>query len=254
MKKLLCIAAATAALMSGASVALAQSDAPVLSVSAISKVSYPVAELGNCSSRDACRLYCDVTANRDACFAYAQKTGLMSKNQIDTARLILSKKGPGQCDGKDACVAYCADSSHTDECLSFAQSHNVIASSTASLIKKLSTGEGPGACKSPATCKMYCEDTSHRDECRTFAEENGLARPMASSTMPKPRVGSSTMEQVKGVLASTTPGRERGAELHDLRASTTGNAAPTRPILPKPIEDNSLGASVLRGFAHLLGF
>ncbi len=284
MKNLIQLAAGAALLLCGATLALAQSDTATSSASVLSKISYPVAELGNCDSRDACKTYCDADANHDACFAYAQKVGLMSREKIEAAKIILAKGGPGLCNSKESCVAYCSDSSHQDECLSFAQTHKVIASSTVMLIKKLNSGEGPGACKSSATCKMYCEDSSHRDECRAFAEENGLARPMGSSTMMKPpRTGSSTVEQVKQVLASTTPGRERGMELHDIHGSTTppgiqkgepqrkvssttppgfqkpgiGSSTEGRPLPPKPVQpsgDDSLGASVLRGFARLLGF
>ncbi len=280
MKKLVHLAAVAALLLCGASFALAQSTTATSSESVLSKITYPIAELGNCDSRDACRTYCDQDANHDACFAYAQKVGLMSKEKIEAAKTILAKKGPGSCNSKDSCIGYCSDSSHQDECLTFAQTHNVIATSTVMLIKKLNSGEGPGACKSAATCKMYCEDSSHRDECRTFAEENGLARPMGSSSpMKPPRTGSSTVEQVKAVLASTTPGRDRGMELHDIHSSTTppgilkgdvrkaSSSTPSTlkpglgsstegklPPPPKPAGGDNLGASVLRGFVHLLGF
>lgn len=260
MKRFIQSAAIAALLVGGASLAFAQTDdsstnSQDSSSSALANISYPIADLGNCDSREACKLYCDDSSHRDACFTFAQANGLMTKEKIAVAKLVLSKKGPGSCGSRDECISYCSDSSHQDECLSFAQEHEVIASSTVMLIKRLNSGEGPGACKSSQTCKMYCEDSSHESECRSFAEENGLLR----------RTASSTAEQVKGILASTTPGLERGMELHDRASSTTPaaslkvqprSASTTlpRPTPPPSPESDNLGASVLRGFAKLLGF
>ncbi len=268
--------------------AFAQSDEPVssdVSTASISgpmsTISFPIAELGGCSSREACKLYCDQSANRDACFSYAQKSGLMNKEKVAAAKLILSKKGPGSCNSKESCRAYCTDSSNHEECLSFAQTHKVISEDRAAFIRKVTTGEAPGACKSAETCKMYCADPTHREECRAFAETNGLVRKMASSTNLR----------VKEVLASTTPGRERGQELRtihssstpggmlknndtqrkvssttapqrpaDMRKPTTGSSTQTQKPLPppkpgsaQPPADN-LGAAAWHGFLKLIGF
>jgi hypothetical protein len=290
MKKLVVSALSAALLITGATLAFAQTDGEATSSSeALSKLTYPIADLGNCDSREACKLYCDTSSHRDACFAYAQKAGLMTKEKIDTAKLVLSKKGPGSCGSRQECVSYCADSSHQDECLSFAQEHNVIASSTAMLIKRLNSGEGPGACKSAETCKMYCEDSSHQAECRNFAEENSLIPKMMGSTtgMRLPRMGTSTSDDAHTILASTTPGRDRGIELHDRAGSTTPaglkqgepprkvssstppssgpgatepkkippqNNPPSPSALPGTGNNDDLGASVMRGFVKLLGF
>ena len=277
MKKLLTLLA-VAALVGGASVASAQTAATSTSGTGdatMSKVTFPVAELGSCTSKEACRLYCEDSSHKDACLSFAQKVGLMSKEKIAAAKLLIKKQGPGGCDSKDACVAYCQDSSHQDECLSFAKTNKILSEEKATLIQKFTSGEGPGACKSAATCKMYCEDSSHRDECRTFAEENGLTR----------KVGSSTAERVKAVIASTTPGRERGMELRAINgqgtttppgqinkepqkkfSSTTPVNPKERPMgsttemkkplpPPKPTKsENDLGAVVLKAFVRLLGF
>lgn len=249
---------------SGASGTVPQSD-----TSAMSKVAFPIAELGGCDSREACKLYCDDASHREACFTFAQKNGLMTKEKVAAAKLILSKKGPGGCSSKDSCKAFCEDSANQAECLSFAEEHKIIPGEKAALIRKLTTGAGPGACKSSETCRTYCEDVSHQAECKAFAEENGLLRKMASSTA----------ERVRAVIASTTPGRDRGMELKAIHSSTTPpgiikgderKASSTqevrKPLPPKnpaprptptPSSSNTndgLGAAVLRGFARLLGF
>jgi hypothetical protein len=213
----------------------------------------------------------------------------MTLEKIKAAKMILSKQGPGSCDSKDACRAYCKDSAHTDECLTFAKEHKIIGEGAATLIKRLTSGEGPGACKSAETCRMYCEDSAHLGECRTFAEENGLApKPrMGSSTLPlKARISSSSME-VKRILASTTPGYERGMDLKARAASSTPpkpnkissstemqrreaemkmrvastskqgdikKPLPPRPAEQKTTDNDGLGAIILKGFAKMLGF
>ncbi|MES2006683.1 MAG: hypothetical protein V4436_01080 [Patescibacteria group bacterium] len=280
MRKILTLSFIAALLMVGASSALAQTSAS--STNPGPKLTFPIAELGGCDSKDACRLYCEADANKDACLTYAQKVGLMSKEKLAAAKKIIKKEGPGGCNSKEACKAYCEDSSNQDECLSFAEENKVISEEKVAFIKRIVKGEAPGACKSAETCKMYCEDSSHRDECRTFAEENGLVR----------KTGSSTMERVKEVLASTTPGRERGMELRAIKQGTStppgqigkepqkklssttppnmkermGSSTEMKKPLPpaggintKPPEkpkaaNDDLGAAVLRGFVHLLGF
>jgi hypothetical protein len=256
MKKILRISG-IAALLLGGMVAFAQTNDPPASSqingSAMSRVVFPVNELGNCGSREACKLYCDDASHREACFSYAQKVGLMSKEKIDAAKQILSKKGPGGCSSQDSCKTYCADSSHSEECLAFAEEHKIIGPEKADLIKRIVKGEAPGACKSAQTCRMYCEDPSHRDECKAFAEENGLGRPnkvlemTGSSTNPMredmmpPRAGSSTMKNGEKPPALQTQEQK----------------PPSQKLPPKPKEDGTganLGAAVLNAFAHLLGF
>lgn len=263
-------------------------------IKAAAVLSFPIAALGNCDSKEACKLYCDEATHHEACFTYAAKVGLMTLEKIKAAKIIISKKGPGSCDSKEACRAYCEDTAHQADCLAFAKENKIIGDDAAALIKKLTSGEGPGACKSAETCRMYCEDSAHQGECRTFAEENGLApRPKMGSSTPalKARVGTSSME-VKRIIASTTPGYERGMELKaratgtttppkpanleprkigsstemqrreaemKMRVASTSNSGdmkkPVPPNPPKPVTNNDgLGAIILKGFAKMLGF
>ena len=100
------------------SVALAQESGdqtdPATTVGEEHTVTFPVAELGNCASKSECKLYCDDASHREACYTFAQSHGLMNKDQVAAARLIVTKKGPGGCSTKDACRIYCEDSAHAD--------------------------------------------------------------------------------------------------------------------------------------------
>src|SRR5689334_18491712 len=111
MKKFLNVAGIFSLLMWGA-LAFAQTNETATNETP--KLTFPIAELGDCESKQACKLYCDAASHRDACFAYAKKVGLMSNEKVEAAKLLLSKKGPGGCNSKDSCKAYCADSSHAE--------------------------------------------------------------------------------------------------------------------------------------------
>ena len=50
------------------------------------EISYPVAEVGNCADKAACKTYCDEPANIDACLSFAEKNNLMSKEEIKVAK------------------------------------------------------------------------------------------------------------------------------------------------------------------------
>ncbi len=220
MKKFLKVAGIFSLLFCGALAFAQTAETPA--------VVFPVAELGGCESKQACKLYCDDATHRDACFAYAKKVGLMSNEKVEAAKIILAKKGPGGCNSKDSCKAYCADSSHAEECLTFAEAHKIITTEKVDLIKRIVQGDAPGACKSPQTCKMYCSDPAHREECRAFAEENGLLK-------PKPKMGSSTPPGMlirEGVASSTLRARE-------LKAGST--TMPFKNLPPR------MGSSTLQG-------
>src|SRR3989344_2993157 len=69
-------------------------------------ITFPVAELGGCESKEACHAYCENPANHEACISFAEAHGLMSEEEIAIARKIGTQTGPGGCVGLQ-CKAYC---------------------------------------------------------------------------------------------------------------------------------------------------
>lgn len=177
-------------------------------------VSYPIAELGGCTSKTECKTYCDDASHHDACYAFAEASGLMSKTQVAAARTILKKAGPGGCSDRASCSAYCQASANTAECISFAQKYNAIATSTAVLIKKIKIEGGPGGCKSGEECKTYCSDTSHLTECRQFGQNAGIIKKpedtrVAAILAQKPGPGGcATQDECKVYCADNENGTE----------------------------------------------
>ncbi len=96
---------------------------------------FPVAELGNCADRVACKAYCEDVAHRDACHSFAKTYGLTVRTQSpedsgEKVRAILKDGGPGNCavdviDPMRACRAYCADSANTKTCMAYAKNHSL---------------------------------------------------------------------------------------------------------------------------------
>ncbi len=143
-------------------------------------ITYPVAELGNCASKDACRAYCDDLTNASACASFAEAHGLMSEEEADQLRAF-GGEGPGGCTTKDSCEAYCENVAHIDECLAFAEANDVMSpeelEDARGVARALAQGaQLPGGCTSKSACEAYCEDMSHMNECIAFAEQAGFMK------------------------------------------------------------------------------
>ncbi len=165
-------------LMSIGSVLFAQeeviSEDPVIETE--TDVSYPIAELGNCGSKDECRAYCDNPDHTDACLAWAEAQGIEVNHErpVEVSR----EGGPGGCTSEEECHAYCEEKTHFGECVSYAEEHGRVTAEEAKKIRsRLSqNGEpktGPGGCDSHEACQAYCSVRSHMEECITFAVSEG---------------------------------------------------------------------------------
>jgi len=145
----------------------------------ISTVSYPVAELGNCADKAACKIYCDKSEKIEACLSFAQKNNLMSSEEINTAKNFKKTGmiGPGGCKGKDECKTYCNGPDHMDECISFAEKNGLMSGKKLEGAKKvkgaISKGIKPPACGDKEACDVYCSSSEHVEECVKFGEAAG---------------------------------------------------------------------------------
>lgn len=144
------------------------------------EISYPVAELGSCANKAACKAYCDEPANIDACLSFAEKNNLMSKEEIKVAKNFkkTGMTGPGGCKGKDECKTYCNGPDHMDECITFAEKNGMMSSEQLEEAKKVKSaiakGIKPPACGGKETCDAYCSSSEHVEECVGFGEAAGI--------------------------------------------------------------------------------
>ncbi|MBX4210706.1 hypothetical protein KW783_01915 [Candidatus Parcubacteria bacterium] len=103
---------------------------------AYAAAAFPISNLGNCSSREECKIFCDDTLHIKVCTEYAAKSGLISNRAADVAKhfadTIVSGRGPGGCRTKNECIAYCGILNHLQECQIFAVKINSTHSATSS--------------------------------------------------------------------------------------------------------------------------
>lgn len=146
-------------------------------------VQFPVAELGNCGSKEECYTYCEISENMDACLAFAEKNQLMDQKEIREARKFVAagSKGPGGCTGKKSCETYCNNVAHMSECLAFAEKTGMMSDEEMEEAKKIAAyldkgGQLPGGCSSREECDSYCggSDPAKMKECINFAMSAGF--------------------------------------------------------------------------------
>ncbi len=183
MKQFLRILFASTLIFAGLiTVAAAQDATPAPSPTPVqTKITFPIAELGNCASQVECRAYCNKPENMDACTAFASAHGIINdqqKEQNQKFSSALKQGGPGGCKTPDQCKTYCDDSSHTDECVAFAEAHNLGNKDHIDQAKKFGQifkdGSGPGGCKSLGECKTFCSKAENLKTCADFAKQQNL--------------------------------------------------------------------------------
>jgi len=145
-------------------------------------ITFPVAELGNCTDKAACKAYCNDSAHITECVAFAEAHGLMKKEEAEVARkfagALQEQGGPGGCTDPQSCRAFCENIEHIEECIAFADSSGHAdddveeGRKVAKFIK--TGGQMPGGCTSRQSCEAYCGNFEHGDECLAFAERAGL--------------------------------------------------------------------------------
>ena len=147
-------------------------------------ITFPVAELGDCETKDACKAYCDDSSHITECVAFAEKYSLLSSEEITKAKKFqeIGAKGPGGCTSERACESYCSNISNIEECLSFAEQHGFMEDHELEEARKVASAlrqgaQLPGGCTNRDECESYCSDTSHMKECVEFGEKTGMIPP-----------------------------------------------------------------------------
>ena len=144
---------------------------------------FPVAELGNCESKEECHSYCDEPGNMSQCIAFAKANGLMTEEEAEAAEKFSDsfeegEGGPGGCTTPSGCEAYCEDITHLNECLLFAEEYgheDEFVEEGRKIAQYLEGGgQMPGGCTTKQSCELYCSDFNNGEECLLFAEQAGL--------------------------------------------------------------------------------
>lgn len=139
-------------------------------------VTFPIAELGNCSSAASCKTYCDDPTHLDACIAYAKAHGFYKESSLDTEKetVLADAKTTLGCDSLDSCRAFCQQAANADACSAFAQKHNLKGGKQTHDSVTLEKAKTTLGCDSIDSCKTFCEQQTNKSKCASFARENGL--------------------------------------------------------------------------------
>jgi hypothetical protein len=90
---------------------------------------YPIAELNNCSSKQACFDFCEQLANMPVCAMFAQRQGMMKPEMVAvTQRLavgLMSNSSFAGCNTANACVRLCDQASNAGACADLASSYQL---------------------------------------------------------------------------------------------------------------------------------
>lgn len=149
----------------------------------LADIQYPVKELGNCASKDACKTYCERPENIEKCVKFAEENNILSSKEIEKgkkfATVLKTGGGPGGCKTEKSCFEYCNSVDQIDECVKFAEDNGFMEKSELDEAKKIQSiiksGKSlPGNCKNRTACEAYCKNPEHFDECIAFAKENGF--------------------------------------------------------------------------------
>jgi len=139
-------------------------------------ITFPIAELGNCTDYSSCRAYCEDPLNATACTDFAKKKGFYKDESTHKSDLLEKAKTSLGCDSESSCREICSKEENFDKCNNFAKENNLSGGHTedttkADLIQKAKTTLG---CSSESECRQVCSKEENRAKCSEFARENGL--------------------------------------------------------------------------------
>lgn len=152
------------------------------------KITFPVAELGNCNSLDECKTFCSDVTNKDACIAFAKKKGFYSEQaaQAKQESLMAAAKTELGCDSADSCKAFCGEQQNWVACGEFAKKHGLGGGP-----KKPEGTPNPAiveaakqflGCDSLDSCKALCSLDANHQKCEEFSK---MMRPQGPGGGPK---------------------------------------------------------------------
>src|SRR3989338_1437495 len=138
----------------------------------LNKITYPVADLGNCANQQECKAYCSVSDNYSKCAAFAKKIGLDIEIPLEQRAILEAMQkgeGPGQCKDEASCRNYCEDIDHIEECISFVEKFNLASGDELKEIRKMADVKKAGV-----AFPGYCNNNTNVTECVNFAEKAGF--------------------------------------------------------------------------------
>ncbi|GEM_PF-1240473 len=146
-------------------------------------ITFPVAELGNCSGPQECKDFCEQPANQTTCANFAKSRGLDRGGRVDQTKeqdILTAAQNELGCTTKESCYQKCSQDHAA--CEAFAKRHSISGSadgqqgggsSNVDKAKLLEDAKSQLGCTSMETCSQLCQQNPQR--CAEFAKQHGLS-------------------------------------------------------------------------------
>ncbi|MBI5138749.1 MAG: hypothetical protein HZA95_03045 [Candidatus Vogelbacteria bacterium] len=153
-----------------------------------SRITYPIAELANCDSREACKAYCKTP--KIACVNFAEKQNIVSPEEAQNMRAAIenanSLENSDRALGRDDLVGSVKPSERgrgkdmrqnnpprprVKRPKPKEQEPEINEEKALAAIKEFG---GPGGCKDMDSCGTFCDDDKNSNVCFAYAKEHGL--------------------------------------------------------------------------------
>ncbi len=141
-------------------------------------ISFPIQELGGCTSISSCKSYCEDLTNRQTCIEFAKKKGFYNETGMkeQTRSLVEDAKGELGCSSEDDCRSFCQKPENSQRCQNFAKQHGfgdkASPEKSSEMMQKAKEILG---CDSAESCRRFCEQESNRERCMNFAKSVGVS-------------------------------------------------------------------------------
>ena len=172
---------------------------------------------GGCKNNEECKAYCEDFSHAEECMNFAKENGLMSPEEAERVKKMMTMGGPGGCKTPQECDAFCGQEANRDTCMKFSIESGILSPEEAimmqqqmQVINKLGDQAGPGGCRSAQECNEYCKDPSRIQECMDFAAQTGMMSKDRVQTMMQQMQQTEMMKEffMGGTMMGPPPGME----------------------------------------------
>jgi hypothetical protein len=167
-----------------------------------SAFTYPISDLGYCQNQKECHLYCEISANQPACWAYrVYKTAVLG-DTTDEALTQLGFTFPipelGNCANYQQCHDYCLSSQNSVQCRAYSQNQKSLL--TSRLLEKASIELG---CTTLDECKLFCSQDENKSLCESFRRRWKLSTSTRKTILQRAQseLGCQTLSECKKMCA-----------------------------------------------------
>lgn len=120
-------------------------------------ITFPIAELGNCTNVSECKTFCSDSQNTTSCKAFTQ-----THNPNHQKRLVARAQEELSCSTLEECRTFCTQETNKTACQAFARRYHL-----KPLVKKihLEAVQQQLGCTSKETCEAFCKLSENHETC-----------------------------------------------------------------------------------------